>query len=269
MRRNYLIAGLLFFGVESLYAQDVRSLHSQDVSNTQIISNVQGVSVVDGMWYCKDGVIPVSEKLYCEDVLIPESMGQPTRGWLHNGVAIDSTICLESVTVDNFGTRELSDLLYDVSCHMYSLTRARLSMHDASGPHGGRLRPHKSHQNGLDVDVGHFRRGLSGYENSTGYISSDAESLAVTWEFVRSLVRHPVGVEYIFWSSRNISRLRLYVIGAWGKEEWDNYSSVFHAERHHTRHMHIRIEKRDRTEKQERRGESIANYVTQWKITRD
>ncbi len=181
--------------------------------------------------------------LYCEHTPQAKSLGEPTRGSLINGIPMNSDECLESKTKDNFASEEMANLLSDVSCHMKYLTGARLSIQDISGPRGGRLKPHKSHQNGQDVDVGHFRINKHGYENSTGYVTTNQESLAVTWEFIRYIVNHPVAVEYIFWSPSNIHKLHNYVKSSWGEQEWEEYSTVFHPERRHKKHMHIRIKK--------------------------
>ena len=184
----------------------------------------------------------VDQKLYCEQPRgYDESFGLPTHGRLRNGVAIESTACLESMSTNHFGTQEIADLLQDTACHMFEQTGARLRVDDVSQYGGGKFRPHKSHQNGLDVDVGHFYAGERYIKNSTGSISGNSETMAVTWEFVRTLGNHSTGIEYIFWSPRNIQNLKRYVVQSIGKEEWDQYGSVFHPERRHTRHMHIRI----------------------------
>ncbi len=184
------------------------------------------------------------KKLYCEQPAgFDVSLGSPTRGRLKQGVPVYSTQCLDSRSSNRYGTQDLSDLLNNVACHMYELTGARLSVDDLSQYGGGKFRPHKSHQNGLDVDVGHYYAGERIIGNNTGLISGNSETMAVTWEFVRALGDHRVQVQYIFWSPRNIANLKRYVVRSFGDGEWEKYGSVFHPEKRHKRHMHIRIDK--------------------------
>ena len=172
-----------------------------------------------------------------------ESIGLPTRGKLRNGFPVYSSSCLDALSPHRYATQDLSDLLHDVSCHMYQLTGARLQVKDISRYRGGIFPPHKSHQNGLDVDVGHYYLGSTGIRNNTGLISGNVETMAMNWEFIRALSSHSVQVQYIFWSPRNISNLRQYVVRTRGLDEWKQYGTIFYPEKRHKHHMHIRIEK--------------------------
>lgn len=69
-----------------------------------------------------------------------------------------------------------------------------LEVGDLSSEKGGRLRPHKSHQNGLDMDVGFFFEGIKkGYYGKTMLASKGMDShfdRALHWKFFKSLMTY-------------------------------------------------------------------------------
>jgi murein endopeptidase len=76
-----------------------------------------------------------------------------------------------------------------------------LAIGDLSAPHGGKLSNHRSHQTGLDVDVGfYFHRVPEGYPDR--FVAANAElDLQATWALVTAFARTTHlddGVEIIF-----------------------------------------------------------------------
>jgi murein endopeptidase len=76
-----------------------------------------------------------------------------------------------------------------------------LAIGDLSAEHGGKLDNHKSHQSGLDVDVGfYFRRVPSGYPDRFAEADSDLD-IEATWALLTAFARTADvddGVEIIF-----------------------------------------------------------------------
>ncbi len=115
------------------------------------------------------------------------SMGTPTRGSLWGGVELHEGPEVEVAGGYHWGT-ELT---------VRSLERAarevrrclpggpRVIVGDIAREHGGWLRPHRSHQSGLDADVGYVLLGPS-----TWYQRPTAATLdgSRTWTLVRSLI---------------------------------------------------------------------------------
>jgi murein endopeptidase len=69
-----------------------------------------------------------------------------------------------------------------------------LEVGDLSDENGGRLRPHKSHQNGLDIDVGYFFNGKKdhyyGLSSTKGKGLSDDFDRSLHWKFFKSVMTY-------------------------------------------------------------------------------
>lgn len=115
------------------------------------------------------------------------SVGTPTRGSLIGGVELGLGDGIELAGDYHWGTesvvRSLERAIREVRrCHPGS---PDLYVGDISREHGGWLRPHRSHQAGLDADIGFYYLGpASWYERAT------AKNLDVvrTWALWRALV---------------------------------------------------------------------------------
>lgn len=59
-----------------------------------------------------------------------------------------------------FGTQEIVDLIESLATKMQELfpSKDRLQIGDIAAEHGGKLKEHESHQNGLDVDIAFIRK---------------------------------------------------------------------------------------------------------------
>lgn len=95
------------------------------------------------------------------------SVGRHNRGRLVHGTEIAAGEHLRLKHPDgdqHHGTDELVNLLHGASDHVWaSLPGTLLTVGDLSRHSGGRFRPHRSHQNGRDVDVGFYIRDVDGH----------------------------------------------------------------------------------------------------------
>ncbi len=115
------------------------------------------------------------------------SLGTPTRGSLWGGVELRESDDIERAGGYPWGTetavRSIERAAREVRrCHPGS---PRLVVGDLSRQHGGWLRPHRSHQSGLDADVGYFHRGPSTWYQRVAAATFDAPR---TWTLVRALI---------------------------------------------------------------------------------
>lgn len=128
----------------------------------------------------------------------PVSAGRPNRGFLYNGVQLpdDGTRFRLEEPENAYGTAEtiagLSAAVEEVH-RLFPDTKA-LSVGHISRAGGGWLRPHKSHQNGRDVDVGFYYS-----DDSRWYRAASADNLDVarTWALLSAMER-AAGLEYVF-----------------------------------------------------------------------
>lgn len=128
----------------------------------------------------------------------PVSTGRPNRGFLYNGVQLpDDGVRFRLEEPENsYGTAEtiagLSAAVEEV--HRLFPETKPLSVGHISRAGGGWLRPHKSHQNGRDVDVGFYYSDASRW-----YRTASAENLDVarTWALLSAMER-AAGLEYVF-----------------------------------------------------------------------
>jgi murein endopeptidase len=124
-------------------------------------------------------------------------IGRPTRGRLFNAVELTSGAGIRVMTDDhNYGTASTVRFLQEAATEL----RQRfphapdVPVGDISRARGGYLRPHRSHQLGLDVDIGYF------YDPpAKWYTRASAKNLdeTLTWAFLKALIAQG-GVEYVF-----------------------------------------------------------------------
>jgi len=180
------------------------------------------------------------------------SVGRPNRGRLVNGIQMpDNEEIYTVLRPENcFGSSHTVSTLQAAAARWrrgYDYS-GELVISAISLPKGGRFRPHRSHQNGRDVDIRlPVRAGVSGTAaGSVNEVDWDA-----TWAFVHELL-DTEQVVYIFLDR---SRQR-YLYKAAKKagvdskqlDQWiqyprasgTNYGVVRHA-RGHTAHMHVRF----------------------------
>lgn len=115
------------------------------------------------------------------------SLGKPTRGALVFGVALEAGPDIERAGGYPWGTAEtVRSIRRAAQAVRRCFPRSpRLVVGDLSREHGGFLSPHRSHQSGLDADLGYFFKGPSvWYQRAT----PKTLDVARTYALVRALI---------------------------------------------------------------------------------
>lgn len=177
------------------------------------------------------------------------SVGAPNGGALFNGVQLPDSPMWKLADPDHaWGTRESIDFV------AHAITRVHESFPDTpvlyvgdfSGRSGGRLRPHKSHQSGRDVDLGYYySTGPAWYKRAT----SKTLDRARTWAMLESLLTE-TRVEYVFMDKSIQPLLKEYALAQGEDPEWlsrvfespSNRDSIVRHRWGHATHMHVRFE---------------------------
>lgn len=178
------------------------------------------------------------------------SLGKPNAGALVNGVQFPEGERWELIVAQRaWATQETVDYLITAidKVHEQHPGAHKLSIGHLSGPKGGRLYPHRSHQSGRDIDIGYY------------YVPEKAEwyrpanqhtiDLARSWALVKAFVVH-TDVEMIFIDRSVQKLLKDYALSIGEDPSWLN--TVFqyksrHQEpivRHtwgHKTHIHVRF----------------------------
>ena len=134
----------------------------------------------------------IREKVKTELASIgPISVGAPNRGRLFNGVQMPkSDLWKQNDPGNAWGTQETVDSIVRAIEKVnkeHAGTQPVIIGH-ISAKAGGRLKPHKSHQAGRDVDLSYF------YKETTGwYAVANEKNLdqARTWTFVKAFLEDP------------------------------------------------------------------------------
>lgn len=138
------------------------------------------------------------------------SIGEPNRGRLANGLALttDSTMLVRSD--ENFGTRETVELVRKAVARVHEQFPEghRIVVGDLSKEHGGRIRPHRSHQNGRDIDLGYYLLGEAP-PNMFVPVTPKNFDLERNWALIEALIEGG-GVQYVFIDRRVQKLLRDY-----------------------------------------------------------
>lgn len=125
------------------------------------------------------------------------SIGRPNRGALFNGVQIPEKPFWEvKAPYRTFATPRVIESLEIAVRHVAERfpNTPKIGVSDASREHGGYSRPHRSHQSGLDVDLGYYY--LGGY---AFFVPANETNLDVprTWALIRALLAGG-NVDYVF-----------------------------------------------------------------------
>lgn len=177
------------------------------------------------------------------------SVGRPNRGALYNGVLMtDGPHWLVVNPQRAYGTEEtIASLVAAIGSVVQAFPDSpKLYVGDISGPRGGHIRPHHSHQSGRDVDLGlYYSKG------SAWFVRARADNLdrARSWTLLKALIDDP-NVEVIF-LDRSIQRLlKEYAVNA--GESRERLDALFEERtafsdkliRHewgHLTHLHVRF----------------------------
>lgn len=191
------------------------------------------------------------------------SVGYPNRGLLRFGRPIhderDLRVKVGSQRTRH-GTGELVRLIqYAAHEVAFRYPRSRLTVGDLSRPNGGRFHPHKSHQNGRDVDLGFYMMSRQAMPVHTDvFVPINAKGMgrqwgvvykfdaSRNWALMESLLSHPtVDVQHIFVTNAAKRRLLHQAVKERANPEVIvKARRVISQPRHglpHRSHFHVRI----------------------------
>jgi penicillin-insensitive murein endopeptidase len=123
-------------------------------------------------------------------------VGRPNRGKLLNPVRLESGAGLEVMNDERcFATpATASSIRAAVAEIERDFPGSLLRVGDISSRRGGYIRPHRSHQAGVDADIGFYYLGQAKWYTKANASNLDRER---TWALVKALVRQGT-VEYLF-----------------------------------------------------------------------
>ena len=190
-------------------------------------------------------------------VPVAEPLGSYSQGTLLNGEAMPESgegfVQLYRDTNRYYATRSIIQMIIDTAKEMNLKypESDRMQLEEMSGPNGGDLDRHSSHENGLDVDIQYYKLDrvehnpqTAGTLYATPLVIRNKVSpnfdLERNWEFVKSLHRHGK-VHRIFMDQKlknalcSYSRLRKDFL-----PNTEVLRSIRHVENHKD-HLHVRL----------------------------
>lgn len=186
--------------------------------------------------------------LHAPERLGSATIGRPNRGRLFNGVRLEPSVGIRIVdAASSFGTRAT---VHAIQAAIAEVQRQfpgspLLPVGDLSRKGGGYLRPHRSHQTGVDVDIGYYYQGSQGW-----YTPANAQNLdrARTWALLKAFVAHG-NVEYIFMDRSIQALLREFAEKAQESptllealfQTRNRPNTLVRHERRHVTHLHVRF----------------------------
>ncbi|NQV91643.1 penicillin-insensitive murein endopeptidase [Candidatus Woesearchaeota archaeon] len=118
-----------------------------------------------------------------------------------------------------------------------------LIVKDISKTLGGPLPPHKSHQHGIDVDLGIYIYTNNTYKNIFWHLAKDHfndNTWQINWDFIKILQQY-APLSYIFLDKAYIKGIKIYVENS-APGEWDKYGKLLRHAGGHKDHFHIRVQ---------------------------
>jgi hypothetical protein len=183
----------------------------------------------------------------------PESLGsvclgRPNRGRLINAVELRSVPGLRVQLDDHaFGTGSTVRYLLDAVAELQERNPGApdVLVGDISRERGGYLRPHRSHQRGLDVDIGYFYDPPAKWYTRANEHNLDRK---LTWAFLKALIAQG-GVEYVFMDRSIQNLLRDHAKGTGEDTDWvdglferpNKRDTLFRHTWGHVTHFHVRF----------------------------
>jgi penicillin-insensitive murein endopeptidase len=176
-------------------------------------------------------------------------VGRPNRGQLWNSVELASEPGLRVMVnrETSYGTASTVSAIHAAVSDFRAThpDAPDLTVGDLSHARGGYLRPHHSHQLGLDADMGYFYRA-----NGKWYTKANAENLdrELTWAFLKALIAQGA-IEYVFMDRSVQALVRAYALEQGEDPAWLDtlFESPAHRDtliRHaygHITHFHVRF----------------------------
>jgi hypothetical protein len=183
----------------------------------------------------------------------PESLGsvclgRPNRGRLINAVELRSVPGLRVQLDDHaFGTGSTVRYLLDAVAELQERNPGApdVLVGDISRERGGYLRPHRSHQRGLDVDIGYFYDPPAKWYTRANEHNLDRK---LTWAFLKALIAQG-GVEYVFMDRSIQNLLRDHAKSTGEDADWvdglferpNKRDTLFRHTWGHVTHFHVRF----------------------------
>ena len=203
------------------------------------------------------------------DSVVAESAGVADTGvvgctdqHLHDGIELPGLPLFYTLTQPNhsWGTREMVDVLVDTSRHMRWLLPDAdpITIGDISSKSGGPLSGHKSHQGGVDADIGIYLDNgeRKGFQDPRQFINPGPGGFDIeaNWTLLTTLL-DTGKIDMVLLDRSHILRLRAYALNAGlltdeeadlmfpiegSRGSWENVGIVRHAPNHQD-HMHVRV----------------------------
>lgn len=193
-------------------------------------------------------------------VLTNQAVGSPDQGRLRNASFLkthldsyklsDRIVIANSSTKNYYGTQEMMNVLEAIGHKAYSYLQNRIYISRISDKDGGRLPPSKSHQNGMDVDIGYPTvQGKVGFPivAAHGSLRKSDFSAAKTLELFKFLMTQTVSpVDRLFVDQSIITALcrEAKNQGKFRGSERASYVKIFENLQHvdgHENHYHLRL----------------------------
>ena len=219
----------------------------------------RALAVIDGTPIVRPSQVTVAPPPpVVEPVGTSRSEGEPWNGRLHNARQLPPGEGYNIRRPQNaFGADHVVETVQRAIAevrarhpHLHSLAIGDLSDHD-----GGKLDGHRSHQSGLDVDLGlYYKKVPAKYPNDFANANSDLD-LEAMWSLVIAFARtaeSPTGVQVIlldysiqarlyYWAlKRGITREELAVVLQYPRKKTELLGVVRHW-RNHYDHLHVRF----------------------------
>jgi LysM repeat protein len=198
-----------------------------------------------GIRYTADISDEMLEELFSKN---PAALGSISVGFVNFGRLINGVKFPEGkdwVIVNpqkSYGTKEVVDYLISVAKYMRERfpDAPPLRINDLSAERGGYIRPHKSHQNGRDVDIGFY------YIYDPKNPKSKKFDVEKNWEFIKAIITK-TDVQVILVDRRIQKQMYEYAKSIGENVLWldsifksGEHSIIKHARRHRG-HFHIRF----------------------------
>jgi LysM repeat protein len=181
----------------------------------------------------------------------PKSLGSISIGFVHEGRMINAMPFPEGeawtvvVPESCWTTQETADAIIGAARQVRAWfpEGAPVRVGQVSGPEGGYLPPHITHQNGRDIDVGLFYPGPEPYRVVEREKVMD---VPMNWAFAKAILMHG-DVQGILLDRRVQKVLYDYALAHGENKQWldslfhAGNRSVFHHARKHRDHFHVRL----------------------------
>lgn len=181
----------------------------------------------------------------------PKSLGSISIGYVEEGRMINAMPFPEGeawtvvVPESCWTTQETADAIIGAARQVreWYPEGAPVRVGQVSGPEGGYLPPHISHQNGRDIDIGLFYPGPEPYRIKEREKVMD---VAMNWAFAKAILMHG-DVQFILLDKRVQKVMYDYALAHGENKQWldslfhaGNRSMFYHARKHRD-HFHVRL----------------------------